>query len=68
MNAVKNESIGAFEDGINNKVKAGSQKVLQVFITNAANVFLLEPPATDILLEEQVLNIYGGRQVCVILY
>ena len=54
MNAVKNESMALFEDSINHKVKAGTQKVLQVFITNAANVFLLEPPATDVLLEEQV--------------
>ncbi len=54
MNAVKNDSALSAFDNVNNKVKAGAQKVLQVFITNAANVFLLEPPTTDVLLEEQV--------------
>lgn len=46
-------------------VRAGLQNVLQIFITNAANVFLLEiSPEYPILLEEQVemckrvLNIY----------
>ena len=58
MNAVKNDSLTSFEDGISSKVKAGTQKVLQVFITNAANVFLLEPPVTDVLLEEQVFRIF----------
>ena len=44
--------------------RAGIQKVIQVFITNAANIFLLEPSEKDGLLEEQVdlckrvLNIY----------
>ena len=62
MNAVKNDSL-TFEDGINNKVKAGTQKVLQVFITNAANVFLLEPPASDGLLEEQVLDVLNYPRI-----
>ena len=46
-------------------VRAGLQNVLQIFVTNAANVFLLEvSPEYPILLEEQVemckrvLNIY----------
>ena len=46
-------------------VRAGLQNVLQLFVTNAANVFLLEvSPEYPILLEEQVemckrvLNIY----------
>ena len=46
-------------------VRAGMQNVLQLFVTNAANVFLLEvSPEYPILLEEQVemckrvLNIY----------
>lgn len=34
--------------------RAGTQKVVQVFITNASNVFLLEPSEKDGLLEEQV--------------
>ncbi len=45
--------------------RAGMQNVLQLFVTNAANVFLLEvSPEYPILLEEQVemckrvLNIY----------
>ncbi len=49
---------------MNTSMKAGAQKVLQVFITNAANVFLLDPSEKEALLEEQVdmckrvLNIY----------
>ena len=36
-------------------VRAGLQNVLQIFVTNAANVFLLEvSPEYPILLEEQV--------------
>ena len=35
-------------------VRAGLQNVLQIFVTNAANVFLLEvSPEYPILLEEQ---------------
>ena len=38
-------------------VRAGLQNVLQIFVTNAANVFLLEvSPEYPILLEEQVKN------------
>ncbi len=54
MNAVKSEPNQARNDNTNSKIKAGTQKVLQVFITNAANVFLLEAPTTETLLEEQV--------------
>ena len=37
-------------------VRAGLQNVLQIFVTNAANVFLLEvSPEYPILLEEQVI-------------
>ena len=35
-------------------IRAGLQKTLQLFITNAANVFLLEPSTDSMLLEEQV--------------
>nr|DBA27024.1 TPA: hypothetical protein GDO54_011206 [Pyxicephalus adspersus] len=39
----------------NNDVKAGDQAALQVFLTNSANVFLLEPcPEVPLLLEAQV--------------
>lgn len=39
-------------------VRAGLQNVLQLFVTNAANVFLLEvSPEYPILLEEQVLRL-----------
>uniref|UniRef100_A0A7N5KFM6 Ral GTPase activating protein catalytic subunit alpha 2 n=1 Tax=Ailuropoda melanoleuca TaxID=9646 RepID=A0A7N5KFM6_AILME len=39
----------------NKNVKAGAQAMLQVFLTNAANVFLLEPcPEVPMLLKEQV--------------
>ncbi|XP_066451854.1 ral GTPase-activating protein subunit alpha-2 isoform X1 [Eleutherodactylus coqui] len=39
----------------NMDVKAGDQAALQVFLTNSANVFLLEPcPEVPMLLEEQV--------------
>ncbi|XP_040285628.1 ral GTPase-activating protein subunit alpha-2 isoform X1 [Bufo bufo] len=39
----------------NMDVKAGDQATLQVFLTNSANVFLLEPcPEVPMLLEEQV--------------
>ncbi|XP_075059932.1 ral GTPase-activating protein subunit alpha-2 isoform X2 [Mixophyes fleayi] len=39
----------------NMDVKAGDQAALQVFLTNSANVFLLEPcPDVPLLLEEQV--------------
>ncbi|XP_073484248.1 ral GTPase-activating protein subunit alpha-2 isoform X2 [Aquarana catesbeiana] len=39
----------------NMDVKAGDQAALQVFLTNSANVFLLEPcPEVPLLLEEQV--------------
>uniref|UniRef100_A0A8D2KEX0 Ral GTPase activating protein catalytic subunit alpha 2 n=1 Tax=Urocitellus parryii TaxID=9999 RepID=A0A8D2KEX0_UROPR len=42
-----------FKDNTN--VKAGAQAMLQVFLTNAANVFLLEPCAeVPVLLKEQV--------------
>jgi hypothetical protein len=48
--------------------RAGLQNLLQLFVTNAANVFLLEvSPEYPILLEEQVemckrvLNIYRYR-------
>ena len=34
-------------------VKAGHQRVLQVFITNSANVFMLEASEHEHLLEEQ---------------
>jgi hypothetical protein len=41
-------------------VRAGLQNVLQIFVTNAANVFLLEvSPEYPILLEEQVtINLF----------
>ena len=39
-------------------VRAGLQNVLQIFITNAANVFLLEvSPEYPILLDEQVRGV-----------
>ncbi|XP_053567986.1 ral GTPase-activating protein subunit alpha-2 isoform X2 [Bombina bombina] len=38
----------------NMDVKAGDQATLQVFLTNSANVFLLEPSEVPLLLEEQV--------------
>jgi len=39
-------------------VRAGLQNVLQIFVTNAANVFLLEvSPEYPILLEEQVRSL-----------
>ncbi|XP_069464171.1 ral GTPase-activating protein subunit alpha-2 isoform X2 [Ambystoma mexicanum] len=39
----------------NKEVKAGDQAALQVFLTNSANVFLLEPcPEAPMLIEEQV--------------
>lgn len=48
-------SRGCVAEEENKSVKAGSQAVLQVFLTNAANVFLLEPCAeVPILLKEQV--------------
>ena len=60
--AVRKDSY-MFRDQMN--VRAGMQNVLQLFVTNAANVFLLEvSPEYPILLEEQVemckrvLNIY----------
>ncbi|XP_055977699.1 ral GTPase-activating protein subunit alpha-2 [Sorex fumeus] len=46
---------GCVAEEENRNVKAGSQAMLQVFLTNAANVFLLEPCAeVPILLKEQV--------------
>ena len=36
------------------QVRSGLQKVLQVFITHSANVFLLEPEESSVLLDEQV--------------
>ena len=44
-------------------IQAGVQKVLQIFITNAANVFLLQTDDSDMLMEQvdlckKVLNIY----------
>lgn len=48
-------SRGCIAEEENKSVKAGAQAVLQVFLTNAANVFLLEPCAeVPILLKEQV--------------
>ena len=59
----RKDSSYLFRDQIN--TRAGLQNVLQLFVTNAANVFLLEvSPEYPILLEEQVemckrvLNIY----------
>ncbi|XP_028379491.2 ral GTPase-activating protein subunit alpha-2 isoform X3 [Phyllostomus discolor] len=48
-------SRGCVTEEENKNVKAGAQATLQVFLTNAANVFLLEPCAeVPILLKEQV--------------
>ncbi|XP_036273705.1 ral GTPase-activating protein subunit alpha-2 isoform X3 [Pipistrellus kuhlii] len=48
-------SRGCVAEEENKSVKAGAQAVLQVFLTNAANVFLLEPCAeVPMLLKEQV--------------
>lgn len=48
-------SRGCVTEEENKNVKAGAQAMLQVFLTNAANVFLLEPCAeVPILLKEQV--------------
>ncbi|XP_023575882.1 ral GTPase-activating protein subunit alpha-2 isoform X2 [Octodon degus] len=48
-------SRGCVAEEDSTSVKAGSQAVLQVFLTNAANVFLLEPCAeVPVLLKEQV--------------
>nr|XP_045012124.1 ral GTPase-activating protein subunit alpha-2 isoform X2 [Jaculus jaculus] len=48
-------SRGCVTEEDNTNVKAGAQTMLQVFLTNAANVFLLEPCAeVPILLREQV--------------
>ncbi|XP_040837711.1 ral GTPase-activating protein subunit alpha-2 isoform X1 [Ochotona curzoniae] len=46
---------GCVTEEDNTNVKAGAQAMLQVFLTNAANVFLLEPCAeVPMLLKEQV--------------
>lgn len=46
---------GCVAEEENRNVRAGSQAMLQVFLTNAANVFLLEPCAeVPMLLKEQV--------------
>ncbi|KAK2497194.1 hypothetical protein MC885_000446, partial [Smutsia gigantea] len=48
-------SRGCVTEEENKNVKAGAQATLQVFLTNAANVFLLEPCAeVPMLLKEQV--------------
>uniref|UniRef100_A0A8D1KHI7 Rap-GAP domain-containing protein n=1 Tax=Sus scrofa TaxID=9823 RepID=A0A8D1KHI7_PIG len=48
-------SRGCVTEEENQNVKAGAQAMLQVFLTNAANVFLLEPCAeVPMLLKEQV--------------
>nr|XP_045727178.1 ral GTPase-activating protein subunit alpha-2-like [Mirounga angustirostris] len=48
-------SRGCVTEEENKNVKAGVQAMLQVFLTNAANVFLLEPcPEVPMLLKEQV--------------
>ncbi|XP_076970851.1 ral GTPase-activating protein subunit alpha-2 isoform X4 [Tamandua tetradactyla] len=48
-------SRGCVVEEENKNVKAGAQAMLQVFLTNAANVFLLEPCAeVPMLLKEQV--------------
>ncbi|KAM6144405.1 ral GTPase-activating protein subunit alpha-2 isoform 2-T2 [Erethizon dorsatum] len=48
-------SRGCVAEEDSTSVKAGAQAVLQVFLTNAANVFLLEPCAeVPVLLKEQV--------------
>ncbi|XP_040493851.1 ral GTPase-activating protein subunit alpha-2-like isoform X4 [Ursus maritimus] len=47
-------SRGCVTEEENKNVKAGAQAMLQVFLTNAANVFLLEPcPEVPMLLREQ---------------
>uniref|UniRef100_A0A452SIN8 Ral GTPase activating protein catalytic subunit alpha 2 n=1 Tax=Ursus americanus TaxID=9643 RepID=A0A452SIN8_URSAM len=49
------EKLGFSETDSKENVKAGAQAMLQVFLTNAANVFLLEPcPEVPMLLKEQV--------------
>ena len=45
---------------LSSEVKAGMQKVLQVFITNSANVFLLEPNNNGQCLDEQVGDALPG--------
>ncbi|XP_063104690.1 ral GTPase-activating protein subunit alpha-2 isoform X2 [Cavia porcellus] len=48
-------SRGCVAEEDSTSVKAGAQAVLQVFLTNAANIFLLEPCAeVPVLLKEQV--------------
>ncbi|XP_023374157.1 ral GTPase-activating protein subunit alpha-2 [Otolemur garnettii] len=48
-------SRGCVTEEDNTNVKAGAQALLQVFLTNSANVFLLEPCAeVPVLLKEQV--------------
>ncbi|XP_071163697.1 ral GTPase-activating protein subunit alpha-1-like isoform X25 [Mytilus edulis] len=51
------------EDHTHCDIQAGVQKVLQIFITNAANVFLLQTEDSEMLVEQvdlckKVLNIY----------
>ncbi|VDI04864.1 Hypothetical predicted protein, partial [Mytilus galloprovincialis] len=51
------------EDHTHCDIQAGVQKVLQIFITNAANVFLLQTDDSEMLVEQvdlckKVLNIY----------
>ena len=57
LNAVQQSDVleeSGLASGSKEQVAAGLQNVLQVFITNSANVFLLEPSETEVHLEEQV--------------
>jgi len=48
-------------------IQAGVQKVLQIFITNAANVFLLQTDDSDMLME-QVIDNTSSQIMCANLY
>lgn len=56
---IRNPSyLGAIEDLADDHthcdIQAGAQKVLQVFITNAANIFLLKTNDSDMILEQVI--------------
>ena len=59
MEAVRTGSVtsGDVDPALNPEVYSGLQKVLQVFITHSANVFLLEPEDSSVLLDEQVRGV-----------
>ena len=57
------EDLGDTGDHSHCDIQAGVQKVLQIFITNAANVFLLQTEESDMLMEQVSIKQYCNNSL-----